>query len=463
MQINRVLIEQSEILGISVKELEARVKELEAARNKNSSNSNKPPSSDEFIKPKSSRKKSDKKSGGQEGHKGQTLKMSDAPDDIITHQVKTCLGCGHSLEEEQPSGVERRQVFDLPPLRMNVAEHRAENKLCPCCGLKNNALFPEGIELPVQYGNNLKTLLVYLNQYQMIPYKRVVELVEDICGHSLSEATVFNANCAAYNALEKTEAKIADQLIASDIVHLDETGMRVEGKRQWLHVISTKTLTHYAYHAKRGFEATSEIGILPLVEGLAVHDFWKPYFNYSFGHALCNVHHLRELTGISELTGQQWPLEMIDLLLEIKDTVDARKTIATELNTEEIKGFEERYENVILKGYASNPPPAESTKKKRGRKKQGKARNLLDRLSGHRSEVLAFMYDFRVPFDNNQAERDIRMMKVKQKISGVFRSDQGAKMFCRIRGYISTVRKNSIPAFHAIKSALEGNPFVPEV
>lgn len=442
---------------------EERIKELEERLNKNSRNSNKPPSSDEFIKPKSQRKKSGKKSGGQKGHKGHTLKMTDTPDDIVTHRVKTCQGCGRSLENEPARGVEKRQVYDIPLPEMMVTEHQAENIICPCCDLENKASFPKEIDQPVQYGNNLKSLLVYLNQYQMIPYKRAVELIEDIYGFKLSEATVFNSISAVFEALEPVERKIIDQIIGSPVVHLDETGMRIEAKRQWLHVISTEALTHYGCHPKRGNAATDEIGVLPQFTGKAVHDFWKPYYKYDIEHFLCNAHHLRELTGIFDLTGQQWPLEMIDLLLEIKALVDGRRPIADQLSPEEIKSFEQRYSQIIDKGYLENPPPAESNTKKRGRKKQSKAKNLLDRLSGHRLGVLGFMYDFGVPFDNNLAERDIRMMKVKQKISGVFRSNQGARMFCRIRGYISTARKNSTPVLNAIKAALDGNPFVPEL
>ena len=441
---------------------EERIKELEAQFKKNSRNSSKPPSSDEFIKPKSQRKKSGKPSGGQKGHKGDTLKMTDTPDNIVTHRVKTCRGCGHSLEEVQPQGVERRQVFDLPPLKIKVTEHQTESKLCPYCGLKNKSPFPEGVGLPVQYGDNLKAFLVYLNQYQMTPYKRVVELIQDVYGHRLSQGTLFNAIGAAYETLEPLEEKIINQLVGAPVVHLDETGIRVLDQRQWLHVISTETLTYYAHHEKRGSKATDEIGILPRFKGLSVHDFWKPYFKYDCGHALCNAHHLRELTGILELNQQKWPQEMIELLLEIKATVDERKPTTTKLKADEIKSFEQRYDRTIEKGYLENPPPAKLLEKKRGRKKQSKAKNMLDRLKEHRRETLAFMYNFEVPFDNNLAERDLRMIKVKQKISGIFRSNQGAKMFCRIRGYISMARKNSIPVLDAIKSALGGNPFVPE-
>ena len=449
-------------LQAQVAHLEERVKELEDRLNKNSQNSSKPPSSDEFIKPKSQRKKSGKKSGGQKGHRGNTLEMSDAPDVEVTHRVENCQGCGYSLEKVPPKKVERRQEYDIPAPEMTITEHQGEHKDCPVCNLENKAVFPAGVELPVQYGNNLKSLLVYLNQYQLLPYKRTVELIEDIYGHRLSEGTLFNANQAVYEVLAPVEEAAIEQLLASPVNNIDETGLRVEGKRQWLHTISNENVTFYAHHPKRGFDAIEEIGILPRYEGVIVHDFWKPYFKLACNHGLCNAHHLRELTGIHELTEQQWPQELRELLLEIKKTVEQRKASAVALTAKEIRSFEHRYELIIEKGYLENPPPPEPEKKKRGRKKQNKARNLLDRLKEHRREALAFMYDFEVPFDNNLAERSIRMVKVKQKISGVFRSDEGAKMFCRIRGYISMVKKNSSPVLEAIKNALDGKPLIPQ-
>ena len=455
VDVNTVLMEQ-------IEQLEKRVQELEARLNKNSRNSSKPPSSDEFVKPKSRRKKSSKRPGGQKGHKGHTLKMSDKPDHSIIHTLETCHGCGHTLEEVATDSIEKRQVFDIPPLKVEIIEHLIEKKTCPYCGQKNKASFPEGVTQPAQYGNNIKSLLVYLNQYQLLPYDRLVELFADIFNHNISEGTLYNTNRLVYKVLETTEKKIMEQIINSPIIHVDETGMRINAIRQWLHVTSTKKHTYYANHLKRGSIATDAIGILPIYQGTAVHDFWKTYLNYKCSHALCNAHHLRELTEIIELTGQDWPQEMIDLLLEIKGTVNERKLTATELKIKEIKDFEARYDLIVEKGFKANPPPVK-IKGKRGRPKQGKERNMLNRLQNYQREVLAFMYGFRIPFDNNQAERDIRMMKVKQKISGVFRSDLGAKMFCRIRGYISTARKNSVPVLTAILSALEGKPFVPEL
>ena len=443
-------------------ELKERIKILEDRLNKNSHNSSKPPSTDNFVKPKSQRQKSGRSVGGQKGHLGRTLKMVDNPDHSITHHVSVCKECGSSLEEIQADSYERRQVFELPPIKVEVTEHRAETKLCPYCGCLNKAIFPEEIQQPVQYGSHLRAIAVYLSQYQLLPYERTSELFTDLFGHQISQATLVNANKAIYEVLEPVEEKIKQEVIASPVAHFDETGLHINGKREWLHVVSTKRLTFYAVHAKRGCEAMDEIGILPKFQGTAVHDFWKSYFKYLCYHALCNAHHLRELTSILEQDQQEWPKDMIDLLCKIKKNVDENRAIADRLDPAQIKSFEKRYDQIIEKGLAENPLPTDQDQpKKRGRKKQSKAKNLLDRLKKYYKETLAFMYDFSVPFDNNQGERDIRMMKVQQKISGTFRSTQGAKIFSRTRGYISTARKNSVPVIDAIQSAFEGNPFIP--
>jgi len=453
---------QIEKQSAGISELKERVKSLEDQLNKNSRNSSKPPSTDGFIKPKSLRQKSSRPPGGQKGHPGHTLKMVENPDHIVPHQVFICKRCGRSLEKVPASGYERRQVFELPPIKVEVAEHRIEKKLCPHCGHLNKALFPEEVKQPVQYGSYLKAIAVYLSQYQLLPYERTSELFSDLFGHQLSQATLVNANKGCYEILEPVEEKIKEEIIASPVVHFDETGMNINAKREWLHVASTKTFTFYGAHVKRGCEATNEIGILPKFQGTAVHDFWKPYFKYLCRHALCNAHHLRDLTGILEQDKQEWPQDMIDLLCEIKKNVEEKKPVANQLDPAQIKNFEVRYEQIIEKGLAENPlPKLQNQPKKRGRKKQSKAKNLLDRLKEYRRQTLAFMYDFSIPFDNNQGERDIRMMKVQQKISGTFRSTQGAKTFCCIRGYISTVRKNSVSVINAIQAAFEGNPFIP--
>jgi transposase len=450
---------QNQVLALNeqVEKLHSEIKELKSRLDKNSRNSNKPPSTDEFTKPKSQREKSGKKTGGQKGHQGHTLKMSDHPDRIVTHRQEHCSCCGYELNLQLPGKTERRQVFDIPLPKPEITEHQSVSVSCPSCGLLNKGVFPEEVTQPVQYGKGIIAQIVYLNQYQLLPYNRIIEYFEDIYHLKMSEATIFKALETIHDLLGPAEQQIIAGLLEAEVVHVDETGMRVEGKRRWLHVVSTAKATNYSWHTKRGSVATKAIGILPQIKGTMIHDFWKPYYHYSCNHGLCNIHNIRELKGILELTGQKWPEEMIELLLSIKNRVDSGQP----LTTAEMTAFTDSYDAIVIKGYRANPPP--EPVKRRGRPKKGRALNMLDRLSKHRHEVLAFMENFAVPFDNNQAERDIRMMKVKQKISGVFRSAKGADMFCRIRSYISTARKNSLSAFSAINEALLGRPFIPEV
>ncbi len=446
--------------NIHLSQLESRVQELEIQTKKNSDNSNKPSSSDPFVKPKSRREKSGKSPGGQKGREGKTLEMTANPDYIEKHRVKCCGECGENLENQPVKAIEKRQVYDAPPQEVTATEHQSEIKTCFKCGSETRAAFPVEVKRPVQYGTHLKSILVYLNQYQMIPYKRTLELVKDLYGHQVSEGTLFNSISAVYKTLEPVEKRTIELLLQSPINYADETGTRVRGKLNWMHVVCNGNLTHYAPHAKRGMEALEDIGILPQYEGTLVHDFWKPYFKLACEHGLCNAHHLRELTGIQELTDQKWPQELSELLIEIKDSIESSDKGLTDI---QIESFSKRYDLLIEKGYSENPPPPEPAVKKRGRKKQSKARNLLDRLKEFKREALAFMFDHRVSFDNNLSEREIRMFKVKQKISGEFRSNTGIKMFCRIRGYISMVRKNSLPVLESINLALLNKPFMPQL
>ncbi|RPH74990.1 IS66 family transposase [bacterium] len=449
-----------------IAELEERVKSLEDQINKNSRNSSKPPSTDTFRKIKGQRKPSGKSVGGQKGHKGYTLEMAEKPDHEIVHQVTKCEFCGLSLRDEDAMKYERRQVFDLPPIKVEVFEHQVESKICPNCGCLNKATFPKEVAYPVQYGTRLRSVAVYLNQYQLVPFDRLSETFNDLFNHRLSQSTLIDANHACYDILEPVEEAIKQQIIASPVICLDETGMRIEGKRKWCHVVSTENLTYYAANSHRGSEANEDMGILPVYSGTAMHDGWSSYFKFNCKHALCNSHHLRDLTFIHEEEKQNWAKDLIDQLISIKTAVDRRRPIHFKLDLAEIEDFEERYDHIIERAKLENPPPIASNSqgqiRKRGKMKKTKAQNLLERLQKYRREVLAFMYDFEIPFDNNQAERDLRMMKVQQKISGNFRSWDGARIFCRIRGYISTVKKNSISVIDAIQGAFEGNPFIPE-
>ena len=444
---------------------EARIRQLESQVNQNSRNSSKPLSSDGLKRTKSQRKKSGKKSGAQKGHPGHHLEMVDHPDRVEVSRVTHCKDCGASLSGEADS-VDRRQVFDIPPIKPEVTEYRAEQKTCHTCGALNKASFPEGVNQPVQYGPEIKALATYLNQYQLIPSERTVELLQDVFGQQFSEGSLFAANQACYEAMESAEEEIKQQILNSPVINCDETGARVEGKTNWLHVVSTPELTCYGIYEKRGSDAMDEMGILPFYTGIAKHDSLSPYFKYdNCKHSLCNEHHLRELTGVIENDKQSWAQQMHDLLLEIKVAVDDQKEESImHLEPEQLFKFELSYSRIIGLGYEENPifrvwEPAPKAKK-RGRPKKTKSRNLLERLDRRRWETLNFMYDFRVPF-TNQAERDIRMTKVQQKISGGFRSVHGARTFCRIRGYISTVKKNSAPVLGAIRDALLGTPFIP--
>ena len=448
-------------------DVEARLYKLENQQKKNSRNSSKPPSGDGFGKQtKSLRKRSERPSGGQKGHPGSTLEWREQVDEVVTHEVTECSKCGNSLKSVGAIDYELRQVHELPPLRLQVIEHQAEVKCCPACAAMSQGTFPADVTVPVQYGSGLRGLMVYLMNAQLLPSDRTREVLREVFGCDISEGTLYNARVQCFKQLAPVEQQIKKSLEAAAVIHCDETGLRVNRKLWWLHVASTAELTYYFVHPKRGREALNEMDVLPTFKGISVHDGWASYFKHSCIHALCNAHHLRELRFIAERYEQPWAEAMMTLLTTIKAQVDSAKADAqAALSAPQRLGFKLLYQALLAHGFKANPLPtvAADAPKKRGRTKQSPGKNLLDRLNRHEAAVLAFMDDFRVPFDNNQAERDVRMMKLKQKISGCFRSAEGAREFCRIRGYISTLRKQGLTVLDALKSIFIGSPVFPRL
>ena len=453
------------LLEQQVQGLTARLTELEARLNKDSHNSHQPPSSDGPAKrprPRSLRKRSGKKRGGQAGHPGVTRGLVDDPDILVEHVPTVCAGCGASLETAPELGRERRQVFEIPQPRPEVTEHQAARKACPVCQTVTAGSFPPEVAQPVQFGPRTKAAAVYLQIYQLLPYERTVEALGDLFGVSPSEGTLASAQALAYTRLAPVEQAIGEAIRQEAVAHVDESSVRIGGRLAWVHVMSTALLTFYAQHAKRGREAIDAMGLLLGFAGRRVHDAWAAYLNLPGLYALCNAHLLRELIGLHEDTGQAWTQKLIRLLVRMQAVVaEAQAAGQTELPAKQRAGYEAAYTRFLNEGLLANPPPKPTGQ--RGRPKQTPARNLLDRLVTHRGAILAFLHDFRVPFDNNQAERDLRMFKVKQKVSGCFRSAEGADHFCRIRGYISTLRKQGYSVLDGLTSVFAGQPFMPRL
>jgi transposase len=415
----------------------------------NSSNSSKPPSSDpNRLKP--TRKKSNKKPGGQKGHLGTTLKQVEEPDEVKVIKIdQRTLPKGITYKEV---GFDKRQVFDIDISRF-VTEYQAQI-LEDENGNRYVAEFPENISVAIQYGNALKAHAVYMSQHQLLPYKRIEEYFTDQLQIPISQGSIFNFNKVANKHLSGFESIVKDMLASSSRMNVDETSVNINGDRFWLHSAGNDLWTYYFPHEKRGCEAIDEMNIIPRFKGILCHDHWKPYYTYDGClHALCNAHHLRELTRAHEQDKQEWAEKMKVLLEEFNIAVN---NAGGSLDKAAADKNRKRYRELLEEAKLECPPPDESKRNgKRGRLKRSKARNLLERFINYEDDVLRFMGDADVPFTNNQGENDIRMTKVQQKISGCFRSMEGAKIFCRVRGYLSTCRKHGVSSSHALEMLFE--------
>ncbi|KZB91255.1 hypothetical protein A2U94_11970 [Bacillus sp. VT 712] len=434
-----------ESLNGKIQVISNRVSTLEFHTKKNSTNSHKPPSSDGLRKPKtkSLREKTDRQTGGQPGHEGHTLHHVSHPDYVINHRVTTCDGCGESLENQPVIRVKTRQVFDIPPIQLEVTQHETEVKTCASCGTKTESSFPEEVQHHVQYGANVQSMVMYMMHYQLAPFARTKEFFHHFFDLSISEGTLWNMNRKFGTYLVGTfEPQARNRLIQAPVVHFDETGLRSEGKTQWLHTLSTDQVTLQYVHEKRGTDAINEIDLLPKFQGIAVHDCLASYFVYEkCEHAVCNAHLLRDLKAVHEQTKQTWTQDMMEILLLAKQE---RERQNAPLNPMVVAWMDDTYTAILEKGYMENAAMANHD-----------AEKLLNRLSKRQDSVLLFVENPSVPFDNNLAERDLRMAKVKQKVSGTFRSGTGAQNFAMARSFLSTLKKQKKNLFESIKQVMK--------
>ena len=438
--------------------LTRRVAELEAALRKTSRTSSKPPSSDGPVKPppRSRREPSDRAPGKQPGDPGFTLRQVQDPDEVIIHRPGACGGCGASLRRAPVTSVEARQVFDLPAVTLRVVEHRLQHRRCRC-GATTMAQVPDQVGAPAQYGPRVRAVGAYLVGYQHLPYERACETLADLLGVGLSVGTLVSVLTRTSDRLAPFLQVVRDRIAAAPVAHFDETGLRVDAGTAWVHSASTEALSLFYVHPSRGHDAIVAAGVLPVFAGIAVHDGYTPYRRYGTAHALCNAHHLRELAGILDTDPTQtWAQDMIRLLCEINDTARCARTAGADaIDDRLLAAYRWRYQQIVAAGKTANPSPA-------GHGARSPATNLLARLGGFATDVLRFAHDLRVPFDNSLAERDIRMVKLRQKTSGGLRTWTGAEIFCAIRSYLSTTRKQGINALDALTSLHTGQVWLPQ-
>lgn len=431
-------------LQAEVKELKEKLSKYENP--KNSKNSSVPPSQDPNRKTISTRKKSSKKVGGQKGHKGYKLSKIAQPTKTILHDITMCSCCKASLSDVAGE-TKSRQIFDIPKIVIEVTEHKIVSKKCIQCGVINKSKFPEGLAQEAQYGNNIKSLGVYFQNYHMIPYGRCVELLYDLTGHKISAGSLANFQKAMNNRLANFEVGIKKLLLQAPVLNVDETGARLAGKLNWMHVASTPLLSFFGFHAKRGKEAIDSFNILPIYNGTITHDRFGPYFKYACEHSLCNAHILRELFYLWETKEVKWAKDLSNLLVNAHHRQKQGKEFT-----------DKNYNNILKRLEELVRPVIEKYNKMYTKTKEEK---LAFALEKHKHLFLKFIKEKEVTFDNNQAERDLRMIKVKQKVSGCFRQYAYAEYFARIRSYISTLKKNQQNILLNIQKAYDNNYFLP--
>ena len=444
-------------------ELQAQLRRLRDAAAQNSTNSSRPPSSDrsESPKPKSLRKTSGRKPGGQPGHPGRTLEWASDPEHTDIHPLLEC-DCGEDLSRQPAIDFEARQVFDLPPLTLECTEHRAEIKECPCCHARVTAPFPDGINAPVQYGKNFRALLAYLYDAQEGASRRISQMCQEMFSFAVSEATIQAARQQQYEALEPFEERLMEILPKEPVLGADETMVPINKVNHWLHVLCTPLLTFFSIQRFRSKEAIEAIGIIPRFTGWLMHDFLSTYLGFeNCLHTFCKSHLMRELVFIFEQHHQSWAKELHDLFLEMLQCVEQQKARAAPPSKAQFLRWLKRYWNLLRAGRQANPLTPEQ--KARKRLKQSKEQNLLDRLEGYDEYILAFLWEWQLPFTNNESERSFRMMKTRLKISGCFRTLDGARRHVRIRSYISTLSKHGLPVLDYLRRALDGRPFLPSL
>ncbi|MGE5441125.1 MAG: IS66 family transposase [Bacteroidota bacterium] len=449
---NQFLRQENLRLGEENSDLRARLKI-------NSTNSSKPPSSDGLSKKPAFPRQKGGKRGEQEGHEGNTLKMSDKPEAVVLcRPPERCSRCGSDLRGIQYNVVSRRQVMDLPEPRLEVTEYRLCECICPICSKEQPGTYPPEVRAPVQYGNKIRAITVLLNNEYKMPYEKISQLFNDLFGYSINESTIVSSNEACSNNLTESEQVIKQAVIDSPVVHFDESGIRVDGKIRWLHNSSTEKYTYIFADLYRGVRALeSRKSLIRQISGWAVHDCWGAYFMYdNFKHAICGAHIIRELRFQEEIKKRKWACKFKNYLLDLyKMPYEERVRKRVEI--------ENRFDELCHLADQEEPPPSKTVcprYEKTGRTKKTQGRNLFERMLKLKESILAFAFNKEVPFTNNQAERDIRPAKIKLKVSGSFRSLHGAECYARIQAFISTTRKHNLPVYQELCAVFKGYSFL---